>query len=500
MPKHVFPCVLVFLAVLTLAAPRAGETLSPPPRLLEDLSRRHLPEGITLYAKDWFRLSQWHYFDPATPGGDPDYGYVSNRFRFGLKAKRRQWGANIGFQYVKQAFLPDGASGTPGGALGLGATYFAQNGRTTDPDSLYLKFLNFSLYDIAGSGLDLTLGRMGYGSGVETLSGVKKIDWLKKTRIDARLIGGFGWSLYQRSFDGVKAGWDHGPGHLSLAWLRPTQGGFEGDAGEEITDINVTAAAYTFKPGRVLPGAELQIFHYYYDDQRDIPARSDNSGLTATGQDMAIHSLGGHVAGSYALGAGIMDILLWGVCQGGDWFEQSHDAHGVAAELGYQWPQLPWKPWLRAGVFRGSGDGDAADDSHGTFFQMLPTVRKYAFTTAYNLMNNTDFFLQALLAPTPELSLRGDVHFVRLSESADLWWGGAGATQANGLASGYSGRSSGGNTKLGTTLELTAKYQLTEAIGLHGFYSHIFGSDVVVANFSDDADFDFFFLETTLSF
>src|SRR3712207_7868095 len=36
------------------------------------------------------------------------------------------------------------------------------------------------------------------------------------------------------------------------------------------------------------------------------------------------------------------------------------------------------KAWVRAGYFRGSGDGDAADDRHHTFFQVLPTPRIYA--------------------------------------------------------------------------------------------------------------------------
>jgi len=32
---------------------------------LEEWSKNHLPKGITLYAKNWLRWSEWRYFDPA---------------------------------------------------------------------------------------------------------------------------------------------------------------------------------------------------------------------------------------------------------------------------------------------------------------------------------------------------------------------------------------------------------------------------------------------------
>lgn len=62
----------------------------------------------------------------------------------------------------------------------------------------------------------------------------------------------------------------------------------------------------------------------------------------------------------------------------------------VAAEAGHQWSRAPWQPWLRAGVLWASGDEEPAIDRHGTFFQMLPTVRRYALTALYSQMNSTD--------------------------------------------------------------------------------------------------------------
>lgn len=460
-------------------------------------SKENLPQGVRFYAKDWLRWSEWRYFEPAAGGGDPDYGYFSNRLRFGLKAKRKKWSADASFQYVKQFSLPDDATG----GLGLGSVYFGQS-KSADPSSLYIKYLNVGLLDIANLGVDFSIGRFDYGNGVEILSRNNKIDWLKKVRIDSRVLGGFGWSIYQRSFDGAKISWNHELGHLNVAAFRPTQGGFESNANDHISQINVLSSAYTFKPNKILPNSEIQLFHYYFDDERKVPNRIDNSGLTSpTGtQDIAIHSLGGHVVGYRPYANGIADYLVWGMYQTGDWFEQDHDAYGVAIELGYQFTHIAWKPWIRIGTYRGSGDDDASDNTHGTFYQMLPTVRKYAFTTSYNLMNNTDHFIQLLLTPHPKLKIRTDLHRVSLTESTDRWYGGAGATQASGTVQGFAGRLSGGDDNLLTSLEFTAKYQITDAINLHGFYGHVFGDEVVKNNFAGGQDFDFFFLELTVNF
>lgn len=466
--------------------------------LMGNWSRDNLPTGVSFHATNWSRLSEWRYFDPATAGGDPDYGYVSNRLRFGVKVRQDKWAAEASLQYVKQAGLPDDAAGTPGGALGLGAVYFGHNSKS--PSSIYIKYLNFTLLDIADAGISLTAGRMDYSGGMEKASGVNKIDWLKKVRLDARLLGGFGWSIYQRSFDGLRFEWDHELGYLSVAAFRPTQGGFESDANKHISQIDVLATSYSFKPGKIIPYSELQLFHYYFADQRKIAARIDNSGLASPAgrQDIAFHNLGGHIAGAKSVGSGIVDWLVWGVYQTGDWFEQKHEASGLALEAGYQFMQTRWQPWIRIGAYYGSGDDDPTDNNHGTFYQMLPTVRKYAFTTTYNLMNNEDYFIQLFLKPHPKISLRTDIHRLALSESADSWYQGAGATQARGTVQGFGGRPSGGATDLGTSIEFTAKYQLTKVIGLHAFYGHVFGGDVVKNNFTDNEDFDFFFLELTL--
>ena len=94
---------------------------------------------------------------------------------------------------------------------------------------------------------------------------------------------------------------------------------------------------------------------------------------------------------------------------------------------------------MRAGYFRASGDDDRADDRHGTFFPMLPTVRRFSQTTVYSTMNLNESFVMLQARPRPPLGLRLDLRHVTLASAADLWYTGSGATLGEGAVFGYTG-------------------------------------------------------------
>jgi hypothetical protein len=193
------------------------------------------------------------------------------------------------------------------------------------------------------------------------------------------------------------------------------------------------------------------------------------------------------------------DALLWVVGQTGSWFGQTHRASSVAAEIGHQWTTVSWRPWLRAGFLRASGDDDPDDDRHGTFFQMLPTVRRYSQTAAYSQMNSTDLFVQALLRPVEPLTIRTDLHRVALTSSRDLWYFGSGATQSRGTLFGFSTRPSNASTHLGTIVEGSMDYVVSSHWSIGGYAGLIRGGDVVRRSF-DGRTMAFGFLESTIQF
>lgn len=166
---------------------------------------------------------------------------------------------------------------------------------------------------------------------------------------------------------------------------------------------------------------------------------------------------------------------------------QKHRANAIAIEAGYQPKSSGLKPWFRAGYFRSSGDGDAGDNRHRTFFNVLPTPRIYARTPFFNQMNNEDLFVSAILRP-----VRG-----RLSNINDLWYSGGGAFSDVGF--GYTGRPSNGKRNLGNLFDLSADHNLSPTQSLGAYIGHVAGSDVARGIYSSGS-LSFAYLEITHKF
>jgi len=473
----------------------------------------YLPEElgrITFYGKNRSRMYVWDYF---SSGADNEYDHYANQLRLGSWLHHEYFKFHIAYQYLQHGNLP---TATSAGA-GTGSLYYA-NSLDRESHGAYIKYLHVDIEDILDIGLTGSVGRFNYSSGnmYKTGSGAgyvkadassavsQKIDWVKGKRVADRLIGGFDWSEYQRSFDGFRLQWDCDKLHLSTAAFHPTQGGFEERAHRTIDGIDIIATELTAKKDVLAGGTEGQLFHYYYQDSRVVGAiaRQDNSGKSiASGDehDVDFHMIGGHLVGAYELGEGILDLLVWGGYQYGSWFELDHRAFAVALEAGYQFNQIPWKPHLRTGVNYGSGDPDAGDADHETFFQMLPTARLYSSSILYNMQNTRDIFGMLILKPHEKVLIRGDLHYVRLSESADRWYVGAGPISLN-TAGGYAARSSGGEDELGTLVDIGIWWKALPDVSISGYYGHFFGGDVVEKFYTSDNDNDFFYADVTIDF
>lgn len=449
-------------------------------------------------ARDVTRLESWSFFDPgeaiAETNPDPDYAFLGNRITFGITAEGARWRATGALQYVQLWNLPSRAFAA--GPLGTGALYYVA---ALQPRAyqLYPRLLNFTWKD-APFGTSIVIGRQPYASSGEAPTGVPALDALERARLDERLIGDFEWSIVQRAFDGFRVDVDRARWHASTALLMPTQGVYEESATPTMTDLQVVAATLSIKPaaGR---RARQQAFAYLYRDRRGVEARPDNSRLAADAADVTIATIGGSHAGLIETPAGDLDTVLWGAVQSGDWYGQRHRAFSLAAEAGHRFTRIQWRPWIRGGWLYASGDDDPADSRHGTFFQMLPNVRRYAPSTVYSLMNVRDAFAQASIEPFTRLRLYGELHRVRLATASDRWYSGSGATSRSGPYFGYSTRPSGGGTTLGTVLDLAGDVQLRPYWSVNGYVGRMWGGDVVRRSFAGNR-LTFFYLENVLSF
>jgi hypothetical protein len=423
------------------------------------------------------RVESWHFFDPPPTGGDPSYQFLANRLRVSLAGRWPRADFDTAVQFVQFAGLPATAVGP--GALGTGALYYMHSGQS-DARSVYLRTLALRLRP--GGGVTLQAGRFGYTSGAEAPSGSPTVEAIKRSRLDSRLIGEFEWSIFQRSFDGVRVDVDRKRWHATGGWMVPTQGGFEDDAGRRRRGVNVAAVTLSAKPDTVLRSTEVALFGYRYRDTRDVTSRPDNTGRSTLRADITVITFGASAVRARPTARGESELLAWFAGQAGDWYGQPHRAWSLALEAGHEWKARA-RPRVRGGYLHASGDQNPTDHRHGTFFANVPTVRKYSLTTVYAPMNLRDVFAECVLRPHSRLIVRGDLRQLWLAEANDRWYGGSGATASTGGFFGYAGRPSGGSTGLGTVAEGSADMRLGRYWSVNGFVGVIHGGNVVASSF-----------------
>ncbi|PYR76085.1 MAG: hypothetical protein DMF87_18925, partial [Acidobacteria bacterium] len=234
--------------------------------------------------RDWSRVEMWRFFEPPAGGGNNEYAFLANRLFGSVQRTARAYDFTAALQYVQFGGLPVDAVGP--GPLGTGAVYYAHAGRS-DSHQVYLRYANVRLKRLVPR-TTIQIGRMPYASGGEAASGNPKIDAVRTQHVAARLIGEFGWSIYQRAYDGVRI--DTAPGRWSATGFafHPTQGGFEDAAGLMMPGVSVVGGAATINSAAAAPAIQSQVFAYRYRDTRAVTQRPDNSGRSATAADVGI--------------------------------------------------------------------------------------------------------------------------------------------------------------------------------------------------------------------
>jgi hypothetical protein len=462
-----------------------------------------LTDNLRLTGEFRSRYEAYDFFQPVGANNNNEYDFWALRARLGLEAKTPFVDAYVQGEYSGVYGLPNNSFARPGGALGLGALYHSEN-LDDSPSDVHLKqaYLNFKLAPLGIDGANLKLGRFELLDGMEYKTGDAKFDTLKLTRVSQRLLGTFDFAHASRNFDGIAAGYDQPKYNVSISATHPTQGGFNLNAQDEISKIDLAYAALTAKKDALLPGTESRLFYLYYGDNRNsqvIDNRAAAQRPLLSQQSLQIHTIGTHWLTVQKIGPGAVDGVLWGAYQFGDWGNQSHQAYAFDVEAGYQFADLPLKPWLRGGYFQGSGDSNAGDGKHGTFFQVLPTVRLYAKFPFFNLMNLNDAFAQFLVTPTATTKVGIDFHHLSLDETNDLFYAGAGASSRSN-SFGFLGRPSNGNSTIGELVDISFTHNLTKQLSWSAYYAHAFGGNYVDNFYRNKSDADFAFVEFNANF
>jgi hypothetical protein len=475
----------VFLSMLLAAAAHAQTASLVPP---QPAAAPQPPQAGAQPLKlgDWtvsgsvrLRGYSWDWFKPTS--GNNDYQYSGNILRFGLAASPHGTELNAEFAVPFMFGLPEGATGTGAnqGALGFGSNYFTANGGHRNvamifPRQLYAKF------NLAGDkGNTLQLGRFTFIDGTELAPKNATLAALKRDRVAQRLLGDFGFSDVGRSFDG--AHYSYSPtssDNLTVIAAVPTRGVFQVD-GWGWNRVGFGYAAYTHEWGSGHHAADTRVFAIEYDDWRHI-LKTDNRPVAvrkADTENIVINTFGGHSLHAFDTGAGTVNVMFWGAGQTGRWGLQKQRAGAIDAEAGFQPKLAALKPWIRGGYTWGSGNDSTTGDTHGTFFQLLPTPRPYARFPFFNMMNNEDIFGALILRPHSKITTSSEFHSLRLANVNDFWYSGGGAYQP--WSFGYTGRATSGRRSLGNLYDTSVEYRPHPKATFTGYFGYTQGLAVM---------------------
>jgi hypothetical protein len=493
--------VAVLLCSFAVNCPVNGQTQAPqsPPAKSESQAAKKRKLGPLEISGNWrLRVEGWDWFESGSGNGNYAYAHSLLRVALGQEGSRFDWKFEAA-QVTLLGLPTNAAAAAPQGQLGLGGSYFAANGSGRNVANGFVKQA-YVMFRGLGRG-SLRVGRFEFLDGAEAPPKDATLAALVQTRVAQRLIGNFGWAAAQRSYDGAQFAYNFGKNNFTFVGGRPTRGVYQADGWGEL-DVDLFYGALTVPVEAKHGAGRLRAFGLGYIDHRTGVLRTDNRPQAVRAADhgqIRIGTYGAdylHVFNTAMRGK--INILLWGALQSGTWGNQTHRAGAFVGELGWQPPVKTLKPWLSAGYSFGSGDINAADGRHSTFFQVLPTPRPYARFPFYNMMNNEDFYGALSLRPHAKLGLRTELHALRLSQAGDLWYLGGGAFQQHTF--GYTGRPSGGNRSLANVWDVSADFQATHSFGLGFYYAHAWGKGVIAGIYPGDRNGQFAYVETNVRF
>ena len=473
-----------FLGVLLLAV-----TLAQCAPSCAAQSSRPAKAPINFFVYDRTRADAWRWF--AAPPTSNSYAYLQSLQRIGMTQHFRRWDWELELSQPAIFDVPDNAVSpvSAQGQLGLGGSYYAAND-SSYPAAAFLK-QGFARFD--GEDTSLRAGRFEFMDGMEIQPKNPALAWLEANRVASRLISNFGFTNAQRSFDGVDGHWQMGSWNLTAMAARSNQGVFNMNGNPELNvDIEYLAVTRPQAAHHVL----WRAFAAGYHDGRTGVTKTDNRALAVRSADHAnirIGTYGGDLIADIPSGPGAFDFLFWGAVQNGRWGSQGHSAGAAALEAGYRMGNRSAAPWLRGGWFRSTGDNNPADNTHNTFFQLLPTPRLYARLPFYNLMNSTDEFVQLIDKPAKRLALRSDLHWLQLTSGHDFWYLGGGAFDNK--VFGFVGRPANGATSLASVPDISADWQTTKNINVNFYYGYAQGKRVVAAIYPAGQNMHFGYVE-----
>jgi hypothetical protein len=270
--RHVLQRLLTLMVLVSTGSPLFAQATAP-----------FKIRQVTVTGSLRVRWEGWDWFH--TPAANSDYNLWGSLFRLSAGQERSRWDWQVEGAAPLLLNLPgDAVAPPPQGQLGLGATYFASNGRQNGSLILKQAFVRFK--GIGSDANSLRLGRIEFSEGQESVPKNPTVAAVKKSRIPGRLIGNFGFTHVGRSVDALQFVRNTSTSNITLLAGRPTEGVFKLKGSREL-NVNVYYGAYTRSlhrsSGQEARG-ELRLFALHYDDRRSV-LKTDNRPLALRAAD-----------------------------------------------------------------------------------------------------------------------------------------------------------------------------------------------------------------------
>lgn len=182
--------------------------------------------------------------------------------------------------------------------------------------------------------------------------------------------------------------------------------------------------------------------------------------------------------------------------QGGHLAGDRIQAYAYAATLAYPF-DIDWKPRIGIEYAYASGDRTPANGTRGTFDPLFPFYHYYqGYADVFGFKNSKSLSAYLKVAPTDNLTVHLDLFAFWLAQNQDAWFNDPGAA----LRRDVTGSSS---RKIGTELDLHAKYNAGKYVKFWAGWSHFFAGEFVrktALPIGTDNDMNWFFLQMTVDF
>ncbi|MDB6155867.1 MAG: hypothetical protein JWL90_4320 [Chthoniobacteraceae bacterium] len=322
---------------------------------------------------------------------------------------------------------------------------------------------------------------------------------------DERLIGGFDWNNFGRTFDAAKLSWKAPTWQLDLfassvvVIKRDEFNKSDLFNGNENDREQIFSGAY-FTMGDLAFGS-LELYALWLSQangttaslQGAVPTiQPKGAGLLA--QHSSFGTYGGRVKGDPKKLHGF-EFEVEGAYQNGEVFDQALSAFAVHAGAGYNFDSA-WKPRLWAEYNFATGDKDPADNDSETFQNLFPTNHKfYGIMDLFSWQNMHNPMISLRVSPVKSVTAQLDYHAFWLASTDDFWYRANGLTPVRPLTPAARNASN----FAGQEVDFVVTWNATKRLQVQAGYSHFFaGSYLADTGPSDDADFGY--LQATINF